>query len=113
MLVTLKTQKYIIKWLSALQIIKGYAAYILGNIIDIWRWIRSVLLNIHSTRFIYCYVISKDHSDSERENLLPWLHGQLFLISNKGSFICTISQTNVDHWLEWEIGIDQTIHFML
>ena len=34
----------------------------------------------------------KDHSDSERENqLLP--HGLLFLISSKGSFICTIPQT--------------------
>ena len=31
----------------------------------------------------------KDHSDSERGNLLlP--HGLLFLISSKGSFICTI-----------------------
>ena len=34
----------------------------------------------------------KDHSDSERENLLlP--HGLLFLISSKCSFICTIPQT--------------------
>ena len=33
-----------------------------------------------------------DHSDSERGNLLlP--HGLLFLISSKGSFICTILQT--------------------
>ena len=30
-----------------------------------------------------------DHSDSERGNLLP-PHGLLFLISSKGSFICTI-----------------------
>ena len=36
--------------------------------------------------------VTKDHSDSERENpLLP--HGLLFPISNKGSFICTIPQT--------------------
>ena len=34
----------------------------------------------------------KDHSDSERGNLLP-PHGLLFLISNKGSFICIIPQT--------------------
>ena len=34
----------------------------------------------------------KDHSDSERENLLP-SHGLLFLISSKGSFICFIPQT--------------------
>ena len=34
----------------------------------------------------------KDHSDSERGNLLlP--HGLLFLISSKSSFICTIHQT--------------------
>ena len=34
----------------------------------------------------------KDHSDSERENLLlP--HGLLFPINSKGSFICTIPQT--------------------
>ena len=34
----------------------------------------------------------KDHSDSERGNpLLPYR--LLFLISNKGSFICTIPQT--------------------
>ena len=34
----------------------------------------------------------KDHSDSERGNLLP-PHGLLFSISSKGSFICTIPQT--------------------
>ena len=34
----------------------------------------------------------KDHSDSERGNLLPQ-HGLLFLISGKGSFICTIPET--------------------
>ena len=34
----------------------------------------------------------KDHSDSERGNLLP-PHGLLFPISSKGSFICTIPQT--------------------
>ena len=34
----------------------------------------------------------KDHSDSERGNLLP-PHGLLFPISSKGSFICTITQT--------------------
>ena len=35
----------------------------------------------------------KDHSDSESGNPLPPLHGLFFLISSKGSFICTISQT--------------------
>ena len=32
----------------------------------------------------------KDHSDSERGNPLPTLHGLLFFISSKGSFICII-----------------------
>ena len=54
----------------------------------------------------------KDHSDSERGNpLLP--HKLLFMISSKGSFICTIPDriahttafvTPVgEHWLEREI----------
>ena len=34
----------------------------------------------------------KDHSDSERENLLP-PHGLLFPIGSKGSFMCTNPQT--------------------
>ena len=34
----------------------------------------------------------KDHSDSEKGNLLP-PHRLLFLISSKGSFICIIPQT--------------------
>ena len=34
----------------------------------------------------------KNHSDSERGNLLP-PHGLLFPISSKGPFICTIPQT--------------------
>ena len=49
-------------------------------------------LMTHSTHFMYGYMMSdmvKDHSDSERENLLP-LHGLLFLISSKGSFICIV-----------------------
>ena len=36
--------------------------------------------------------VVKDHSDSERGNLLP-PHGPLFPINSKGSFICTIPQT--------------------
>ena len=35
----------------------------------------------------------KDHSDSERGNPLPPLHGLLFLHSSKGCFICIIPQT--------------------
>ena len=34
----------------------------------------------------------KDHSDSEKGNQLP-PHRLLFVISSKGSFICTILQT--------------------
>ena len=57
----------------------------------------------------------KDHSDSERGNLLP-PHGLLFPISSKGSFICIIPQTGWhiprpllhQHWLEWEIA--QWVH---
>ena len=62
--------------------------------------------------------IVKDHSDSERGNLLP-PHGLLFPINSKGSFICTIPQTGkhiprpfvtpvVEHWLEQEIA--QWVH---
>ena len=35
----------------------------------------------------------KDHSNSERGNPLPPLHGLLFSITSKGYFICTIPQT--------------------
>ena len=51
----------------------------------------------------------KDHSDSERGNLLP-PHRLLFLISSKGSFICIIPDRIthtmafvipvVEHWLD-------------
>ena len=63
---------------------------------------------MHSTHFIYGYVMS-DHSDSERGNPLMPLHEILFLISSKGSFICTIPDRIVytmafvtpfmEHWL--------------
>ena len=36
--------------------------------------------------------IVKDHSDSEKGNMLP-PHRLLFPINSKGSFICTIPQT--------------------
>ena len=53
-------------------------------------------LTMHTTHFIYGYMASdimvKDHSDSERGNLLP-PHGLLFSISSKGSIICIIPQT--------------------
>ena len=56
----------------------------------------NVLFN-DTTHFIYsCIALGhmvKDHSESERGNLLQPLHGLLFPISSKGSFICTILQT--------------------
>ena len=61
----------------------------------------------------------KDHSDSEKGNLLP-PHRLLLSINSKGSFICTIPQTGyhipwpvtpvVEHWLEREIA--QWVHPM-
>ena len=42
----------------------------------------------------------KDHSDSQKGNLLP-PHGLLFSINSKGSFICTAFVTQVmEHWLD-------------
>ena len=52
-------------------------------------------LTTHSTHFIYGYMASdmvKDHSDSEKGNLLP-PHRLLLSINSKGYFICTIPQT--------------------
>ena len=52
-------------------------------------------LTTHSTHFyLQLYGVGhmvKDHSDSERGNLLP-PHGLLFPINSKGSFICIIPQ---------------------
>ena len=64
-----------------------------------------VYLMTHSTHYIYGYVASdiymvKDHSDSEGNPLPP--HGLLFLISNKGSFICIIPQPLLHH--SWSTG---------
>ena len=80
-------------------------------------------LTTHSTHFIlWLYGVGymvKDHSDSERGNLLP-PHGLLFSINSKGSFICTIqdriTQSTafvtpvVENWLEQEIA--QWVHPM-
>ena len=49
-------------------------------------------LTVHLNLF-YLYGIVhmvKDHSDNERRNHLLRLHVLFFLISSKGSFICTI-----------------------
>ena len=53
------------------------------------------LMTHSNTFYLWLYGISymvKDHSDSERGNPMS-PHGLLFLISSKGSFICTIPQT--------------------
>ena len=57
---------------------------------------RNVLFNdALNTFYLWLYGVRhmvKDHSDSEKGNLLlP--HRLLFLINSKGSFICTIPQT--------------------
>ena len=65
-----------------------------------------------NTFYLWLYGIRhmvKDHSDSEKGNLLP-PHGLLFPISSKGSFICIIPDRIihttafvtpvVEHWLE-------------
>ena len=74
-----------------------------------------IYLTTHSTHFIlqlYGVHMVKDHSDSERGNLLP-PHGLLFSINCKG-FICTIPHTTafvtpvVEHCLEREIA--QWVH---
>ena len=68
------------------------------------------LFNDALNTFSYGYMAS-DQSDSERGNLLP-PHGLLFLISSKGSFICTHNSSFVtpvvEHWLEREIA--QWVH---
>ena len=51
----------------------------------------NVYLITHTTHFVHGYMV-KDHSDSERENLLPPSR-LLFPISSKGYFICIIPQT--------------------
>ena len=81
-------------------------------------------LTTHSTHFILrLYGVGhmvKNHSDSERGNLLP-PHGLLFPISSKGSFFMhhptdRIAHTTafvtpvVEHWLEREIA--QWVHPM-
>ena len=53
-----------------------------------------IYLMMPSTHFIYGYMASnrvKDHIDSEKGNPLLPLHGLLFMINSKGSFICTIT----------------------
>ena len=71
------------------------------------------------TFYLWIYKIGhvvKDHS--ERGNLLPPLHGLLFLICRKGYFICTTHRIvhttafdtpGVEHWLEKEI--DQWVYY--
>ena len=71
-------------------------------------------LTMQSTHFNYGYMASAIWY-SERRNLHLVLHGPLFPISSKGSFICTIPDSIVlsmtfvmEHWLYWEIA--QWVH---
>ena len=65
---------------------------------------------------LYCVGhMVKDHSGSERGNPLSLLHGLLFSISSKGSFICTriahptgFATPVVEHWQEQEVA--QWVH---
>ena len=65
-----------------------------------------------TTHFIYGYMV-KGHRDCERGNLLLPLHGLLFTISSKASFLCTIPQTPEHiplpllhpYWIEREIAL--------
>ena len=50
-------------------------------------------LNTFYSRLYGVKHMVKDHSDSEKGNPLP-PHRLLFLINSKGSFICTIPQTD-------------------
>ena len=63
------------------------------NLIPMLGRKENVLFNdTRNTFYLRLYGVShmvKDHSDSERGNLLS-LHGLLFPISSKGSFICII-----------------------
>ena len=70
----------------------------LGRMCPVGRKEQNVLCNDALNTFLNLRLYGvghmvKNHSDSERGNLLPPLHGLHFLISSKGSFICTIPQT--------------------
>ena len=69
---------------------------LMAVILEIGRKEGNVLFNdTLNTFYLWLYGVRhmvKDHSDSERGNLLP-PHRLLFPISSKGSFIITIPQT--------------------
>ena len=58
-----------------------------------WNVLFNDALNTFYLRLYGVRHMVKDHSDSERGNPLP-THGLIFPISSKGSFICTIPQTD-------------------
>ena len=49
------------------------------------KYIESDILQLYGIRHM-----GKDYTDNERGNPQPPLHGQIFSICSKGSFICTI-----------------------
>ena len=74
-----------------------------GTVIS-WLKEENVLFNdAFNTFYLWLYSVEhmvKDHSDSERGNLLPPLYGQLISITSKGSFICIAhKQDNTYHGL--------------
>ena len=64
--------------------------------IIIFTWYGNVLFNDTLNSLIWLYGVGhmvKDHLVNKTGNPLPPLHGLLFSISSKGSFICTIPHT--------------------
>ena len=102
-------QQPIAQWANALNMELHFTPYAIrkeGNVL------LNDALNIFYLRLYGVSHRVKDHSDSDRGNPLPPQHELLFLISSKGSFICTtpdrLAHTMafvtpvMEHWLEWE-----------
>ena len=71
---------------------------LLSLLLLLWWWWWWLFFTDFDTFYLLLYDVKhmvEDHSDREKGNPLPPLHG-LFPISSKGSFICTIPQTG-DH----------------
>ena len=78
---------------------------VLANLLYLYGKDGIFYLSVHLTPFMLICIqhIVKDYSESERGNPLPPLHGLLFLISSKGSFICIIPQT-------WQYILQPLLH---
>ena len=83
---------------------KKYRSYVILNKFACSKEENVLFNDAINTFYLLLYGVGhmvKDHSDSERGNLLPPLHGQLFSISSMGSFICTIPQTG--YHIRWPL----------